>query len=235
MNPYTLIAGYHRKRDDTRYDKFFQTWLNNVCTLTPQPQRIIIIADSGARPPIADCHWDLRVPITVIHLFGDLGSCGDLIHGSKTYHFSGWTGVVLAGAMLAYTNETDMVFFEEDVLAFGNVIGQMDKEIGDGKVIFGSCNFMPCAQSLFLVRHAYLPEFTKLFLSQGQQKLEENLGEHIFCRLEQVFPSVWKRFSFGYDRSRPLKMDDPVWYVQHITPSEMAEFEKRGLITPPAP
>lgn len=230
MNPYTLIAGYHRNRDDTRYDTFFQTWLTNVCRLTPQPQRIIIIADSGARPPLSDCHWDIRVPITVINLFGNLGCCHDLLVGNKPHHFSGWTGVVLAGAMLAYTNETDMVFYEEDVISVGDVIGQMDKEIGEASVIFGNTAGMPCAQSLFRVRHEYLPEFARLFLSQGRQEFPEYLGENIFERLETQHPIAWKRFSFGYDRTRPINYDDKVWYAQHWKPEELAELKKRGMI-----
>jgi len=230
MNPYTLISGYHRKRDDSRYDTFFQTWLNNVCKLNPQPQRIIIIADSGARPPLSDCQWDIRVPITVIHLFGNLGSCGDLIHGNKPHHFAGWTGVVLSGALLAYTNETDFVFMEQDCLCFGDVIGEMDKAIGDGGIVFGNFPSQPCAQSLFLVRHAYIPEFVRLFLSQGHQKEQKNLGEHVFARLESEHPEQWKRFAFGFDRARPFKLDDEVFYIQQMTAAELEELKKKGLI-----
>lgn len=229
MNPYIVCSGYHKNRDDKRYDHFFQTWLNNVCALTPQPQRIIIICDSGAKPPLADCHWDIRVPITVIHLFGDLGSCGALLNGTKDYAFSGWTGVVLAGALLAYTNESDVIFVEEDCLCFGDVVGQMDREIGNAGIIFGNCSFMPCEQSLFLVRHFYIPEFVRLFLGEGPQTNKENLGENIFDRLEKLHPTMWKRFSFGFGRDRPLKMDEPTWYAQKFTASELQQLKIRGM------
>lgn len=235
---YTLISGYNPIAAKKCGDGFFRTWLTRVSRMTPMAEQIILICDSGAFPPWCEairedydelfCQASLRME--TIALQGDLGNHLQVLSGERPYAWSGWTGAVLSGAMLAYTNCTDMVFVEQDCLCFGDVVGQMEKEIGDGGIIYGSYDKMPCAQSLFMVRHNYLPEFVRLFLGEGPQSDPANLGEHIFGRLEQRYPDKWKRFSFGCDRQRPIPFDEPVFYVQQLTSDELAELKNRHLI-----
>ena len=228
---YLLCSGYHRSPPaQAGYDHFFPIWLANVSNLSPQPERIIIICDSGARPPLQDCPPEQACKVTVIPLTGDLGNCHATLNKIKNYDYGGWSGVVLVGALLAYLNETHLVFFEEDVLAYGPVIWKMFEEIEDAGIIFGSTDGQPCAQSLFLLKHDYINTFVRLMLSQGKQDKQEELGEHQFRRLEQQNPDKWKRFSFGFDRSRPINYDDHAWYAQHLTSDEMDELRKRKLI-----
>jgi hypothetical protein len=230
LKNYTCVSGYHRERGFTGIDTFFKIWMENLCKLTPEPEQLIIIADSGARPPMGELFAAPPFDVTIVPIRGDLGNCHALLNGIKPHKFAGWSGVVLAGAMLAYCNETDMVFYEEDVIHKGDVIGKMYEEIGDAGIIFGSTDGMPSAQSLFLIKHDYLPEFVRLFLSQESQQMKENLGENIFARLQQERPSEWKRFSFGYDRTRPFNLDDEVLYLQHITADEMGSLKEKGII-----
>lgn len=227
---YTVISGFHRKDGFTGIDPFFKIWIENVQKMSPPPQQVIIIADNNARPPMDELKSAPPFPVTVIPLRGDLGNCHMTLNRIKTHKYGGWNGVVLSGALLCYANETDMIFVEEDALQFGDTVKKMYEEIGDAGIIFGSCNFMPAAQSLFLLKHSYINEFVRLILGRGAQDKESELGEHQFVDLERQFPALWKRFSFGYDRSRPINYDDAVWYAQHWTPEEMEELRKRNLI-----
>jgi len=227
--PYIIGSGYHWEFSRGA-DTFFQTWIENIAKLNPAPAKVVIKADSGARPPVAGCWIPASLPVEVNYYTGDLGNCHVLLHGIKKHKFSGWTGAVCALAMDAYNDEKDFVFFEQDVLAFGPVIEQMYSEIKDAGIIFGKCDWMPCEQSLFLVRHWYIPEFVRLFLGQGPQNCEANLGEHIFLRLAQQNPATWFMFDMQYGRNRPIDFDRPVFYAQKWTHSELDELRKRGMI-----
>lgn len=227
---YTLISGYHREKHLGGRDTFFPIWMANILKLTPLPQQLIIICDSGSIPPMDDLPSAPPFKVTPLPLTGDLGNCHALLNGIKPHKFSGWTGAVLTGAMASYSNESHMIWYEQDVIHYGDIVGKMFDEIGDGGIIFGSTAGMPSAQSLFLVKHEFLPDFTQLFLSQGSQQMKENLGENIFFNLEQANPAMWKRFSFGYDRTRPVNYDDPVFYMQHISDSELEELRLRKMI-----
>ena len=227
---YVLVSGYHRPPADPNSAGFFNIWLKNSCSVLPVPRCIIVIADSKNHPNVNFDEVLKSIPFVGIGLEGDLGSCHAELTGAKKYQFAGWTGVVLAGALLAYSNESDMIFKEEDCLWFGNCVQKMYEEIGAGGIIFGSNHFMACAQSLFLVRHWYIPEFVRLFLGEGPQTDEANISENIFKRLEEKHPDKWKRFSFGYDRDRPFNPDDPAWYIQQVKTDELVLLKEKGLI-----
>jgi len=226
---YWIGSGYHWEISRGP-DKFFQTWIENISKLKPMPSKVMILADSGARPPVAGCWIPCDMPVEIIHCKGNLGNCHMLLHGIKQHEFSGWTGAVCATAWAAYNDEADFVFFEQDVLAFGDVIQQMYKEIGNAGIIFGKCDWMPCEQSLFLVRHAYIPTFVRLFSGEGPQNCEENLGEHIFLRLAKRHPDKWFQFDIQYGRNRPIDFDAKTYYAQKWTDDELNELRKRGMI-----
>ena len=228
--PYLCGSGYHREKHLGGRDEFFPIWMRNLQKLTPLPQQLIIIADTGARPPMDDLSAAPPFPVTVIPLTGDLGNAHALLHGIKPHKFSGWTGAVCAAAMIAYCDELDFIFVEQDVLSVGDVIGRMYEEIGDAGIIYGKCDWMPAEQSLFLVRHFYIPEFVRLFLSQGRQNVEENLGEHLFLKMTHENPTMWYQFSMQFGRNRPINFDEPVWYAQKFTPEELQELKRRNLI-----
>lgn len=218
MNKFLLGSGYYVKEPTEQTAEWREIWQRNTNrVLPPKTVRITV----GGTVPVA---WHNNV-----YLRGNLGHINDLVvEKTKPHAFCGWSGAMLALAMIAYCDESDFIYKEQDCLAFGPWVEKMYEELGDGNVIFGSCEIQPAAQSLFLVKHAYIPEFVRLYLSEGPDNNEENLPEHKFAKLALVHG--WKRFSFGYDRDRPFNVKDPVFYVQQVTPEELTVLEAAGLL-----
>lgn len=223
---YLLGSGFHSKPGDGRIE-FLPVWRANVDKYAfPPPCGIKVICTGGQSVQIA--------MEEAIILSGDLGHFMDLINKKKDFAFNGWMATVLTLAMIAYCDTADFIYLEQDALAFGPWVQKLyseDEKIG---VLFGrkhlSEPWMPCSQSLFLVRHWYIPEFVRLILGEGPQNIDGNLGEHIFARLEERYPDKWKQFGWGVDRERPIPYDDEVFYCQQIKPEELATLKEKGLL-----
>lgn len=205
---------------------FAHLWYFN--TMAMNPHHVIVVSEGGSHRPQYS-------GVDVLNLTGDLGHCHDLIENRKPHEFSSWSASMCLTALAAYDNETDYIYKEEDALAFGPVVERMYRDMGDGMMVFGrkmkSAPWMPCSQSLFLVRHEFIPKFVSAYLGMGGERSRNNLGEHKFLRIEERFGShVIRRLSFGVDRERPIPWDDPVFYFQQPTQDELAEAKRRGLI-----
>lgn len=224
---YIIGSGNHNTPGDGRLE-FMQIWLENTYRFA-NPNLVIIVGDSGSQFPEADHH-----PFMPIGLNGDCGHFLRLMEGEKKHRFNGWTAAVLAMAALAYANESDLIVKEQDCLAFNSWVDLMYSEIGESGVIFGSCGFMACEQSLFLVRHHYLTEFMRLICGEPAQNCEENLGERMFWRIEQRIPDQWKRFSMGVGRDRPILTGEDAkskpWFAQKLNENELAWIKEANLI-----
>jgi len=208
---------------------FVPIWQENVAKLRPQPSRIVVVSEGGSKRPGSYSNTD------VIRLTGDCGHCEQLVKGERNNEFSGWSASMTALAMLAYADMADFLYFEEDCLAFGDVIGQAYRDMGYGDIVFGrkmtSPPWQPCAQALFLVRHRFLPKFVSMYLGLGGERTRTNLGEAKFCHIERAIgPKRAKRLSFGVDRERPIPWDAPVFYCQQWSPAELDEARSRNLI-----
>lgn len=226
MNNYLIGSGYyHGVGKALEAESFYKIWLKNV--QQTGVKEIVIIANGGCRVPMLR---SAPPGLSVVSLSGNLGHVGQLLSGEKSNEIGGWSGSIMALAMIAYNAEKDLVFVEQDCLMFGPCIPKMYEEIGEAGVIFGSNQFMECAQSLFLVRYRYILDFISHYLTTGAENDHFNLPEHKFSRLQKQYPSEWKRFSFGYDRDKPFNMDDPVFYCQQLTADELLMLKGKGLI-----
>lgn len=170
-----------------------------------------------------------------VRLDQNLGHVGDLLSGAKKNDFCGWSATVLGLAMTAYASGQDLIYVEQDCLAFGPWVEQMYSDMGSGDMVFGramkSSPWMPCAQSLFLIRHSFLPHFVAQYLYMGPDGSLDNLPETKFVKLEaQNSPGRIRRLSFGYDRERPINFDDKVWYAQKFSREELDELRRRKMI-----
>lgn len=167
-----------------------------------------------------------------VRLTGDLGHIGGHLNGSKPHHLTGWSASICALAMLAYMDECDFIFKESDCLAFGPWVQRMYRDCEGAEFVFGpkmtSAPWMSCAQSLFLVKHHFIPAFVSTYLSLPADR--DMLGEDKFCHVERCYPHLTKRLSFGVDRMRPLPFNDEVWYGQQFSPQEIETLKQKGLI-----
>lgn len=224
---YLIGTGYHPHRSS---DWLYAVWLDNTLKYT-DAAAIVVMADSGSNPSVVYP----RERVRWLSLPGDTGHIYDLLARRKPYDWCGWSMVVCATALMAYAAECDYIHKESDCLAFGPWVERMYAEAGDYGVLFGSARAARAVQSLFMVKHWYIPEFVRLYLGAGNDSLWDNRGEEKFFRLEHEHPKWWGRYSFGYDRDRPINMADEVFYAQKLTPEELLAFERKGLVTLPKP
>lgn len=228
---YTLGTGYYKGNNQAETEDFMGLWVKNLIRYTnPLPQQAYFLSVGGSAVPEWIVQDGMPCPAQDIQIPGNLGHVHHLLNDLNPYNHCGWSAAAIILAMMAYNNETDFIFREQDVLAFGPYIERMYQEIGDAGMIFGSYSHMPCAQSLFLVKHHFIPIFVRDYLTQGSDRDRHNLTEHKFRAMEGIHPKAYKRFSFGYDRDRPITYEDAVWYGQKISQEEIDELRKRGML-----
>lgn len=196
-------------------------WEENTLKAVPANRIYVLCINRCSIPPPTPGVNVLRVP-------GDLGHYSHIINGEKLHYWCGWTANMLTGAMIAYSAEMDFVYKEQDCLAFGPWLDRMYEEIGGAQCIFGELPGFPCAQSLFLVRHAFIPEFCSNWFKYGSDKI---LPEWKMHKMQLDHPDLFTRFSFGYDRARPFNLEDEVFYVQHLSLDELEILKNANLIT----
>lgn len=218
---YVICTGFfHKPEHRAAAEAFYRLWYVNTFRHA-KPARVIVLANGGCRIPGAPGHW--------IYCDGNLGHAHQLSSGQKPHAMCGWSAAFVTLAMLAYCDEVDLIFKEQDCLAFGPWVERMYAEIGTRGMIFGSNQFA-CAQSLVLIKHAFIPDFVRLYMDQGSEQSKSNECEMKFARLEAAHPDLFGRFSFGVDRARPIPYDAEVMYCQHLQPQEMEELRRRKLI-----
>lgn len=202
-------------------------WHHNLQRMDVRPASMVSIWEGGLWN-----HWDFRGRTQEVNLTGDLGHIGAHLNNSKPHHLTGWSASMCALAMLAYVDEADFIYKESDCLAFGPWVPKMYEDIGDGEFLFGppmtSAPWMSCAQSLFMVKHHFIPAFVSTYLSLGPDRA--HLGEDKFIHVANCYPNLTRKLSFGVDRMRPIPWDDKVFYFQQPTPEELAECYNRNLL-----
>lgn len=224
---YVIISGYHRTGKDS--DSFAALWWSNLKRYAnPAPKHTYIIETNGGPFPIRS------MDITTIPTFHNLGHVGMLLSGEKKYELCGWSASTIAGLMIAYNTGADAIYLESDALAFGPWVKRVYSDIGDAGFVFGrqmkSAPWMCGAQSLFMVKHAYIPKFCSEYLRMGSEMDVANLPENKHCRMEGIDGANVRRLSFGFDRERPIQYEDEVFYAQKLSQEELHELNKRGLL-----
>ena len=225
MNKYIAGSGY---MGAPWRDEFSKTWIKNLDSNPDfNPEKIVILCSGGARPPF---HCSITDFIVVN---GDLGHIWDVQQDKKTNMIEGWPASMMTAAMVAYNAECDFVYIEQDCLPFGPFISRMYEELGDGGLIVGNLSTQPCSQSLFLLKHCFIPDLIHFYLCKKIANRKEQ-GEHIFKMLEDEYKGRVRRYSFGYDRDRPPEgfesMRDKVWHIQQITLDEQKQLRELGFI-----
>lgn len=226
---YLIGTGWYRDTDEAR--EWRKVWDMNLLRYARCVPRAVTVAVGDAKPYAFDHPCPLG---QIIYLPHNLGHVGDLLHGRANHYICGWSATVIALAGLAYAGGTDLIYLEEDALAFGPWINRLYSDLGDGQFIFGakmtSPPWMQCSQSVFLIRHAFIPTFIREYLSLGHDGDPDNLPEHKFATIEARYRNECRRATWMRDRERPLDYDMPVWSAQKFTAEELAELRGRGLL-----
>lgn len=222
---YVVGTGYYNKTKDGLNDpakrSFFDVWYENTMKFS-KPHEIIVLAVNGARIKGAPGEW--------LTLTGNLGHTHDLTNYLKPYEMCGWSAAFVTLAMVAYANECDLIFKEQDALAFGPWVERIYQESKGRGMMFGGSKGFACAQSIALVKHDFIPEFVRLYLLEGSEQDKANECELKFSRMAEKYPQKIGRFSFGCDRDRPIPYDADVFYAQQFSEAELAELRQRKLI-----
>jgi hypothetical protein len=226
MSGYIIGSGYFQRNPGDDAEAFYKIWWKNKVKYA-QPKRIVVIAAGGhhvSPKTMREC------PADWIHLEGDLGHIHHLTGNLKPFEFSGFTMTLLSLCLLAYQDECDLLWAEQDMLAFGPFVETMYREMGDAQMTFGTGKLMPVFQSLMLIKHWFLPHFVYRYLGCGSERDKANEGEQKHKRLFDLEPHYFKPFSFPFDRDRPLDITLPVWYAQQLTGEELTQLGEAGLL-----
>ena len=169
---YMIGTGYHpNAKTPSAAHAFAEVWRDCVVrNATEGLEKITILgcADDGANRTRS------MVGLDYINATGDLGHIHDKAQGKNNHYITGWAGAMLALAMLAYNDLCDFIYQEQDCLAFGDYVGELYKDLGEGMACFGrGLRTMPrmrATQSLFIVRHCHIPLFVRDYLDLGEDK-----------------------------------------------------------------
>jgi hypothetical protein len=220
--------------------RFMPVWAASIArqAATQKPKKVIItgVGDSckpAVHQPLHDICEVLWVPSEE-----NLGHVENLLgkrEPKSDHQYCGWSTDILTLALLAYRENADLVFCEQDCLLFGDCIGRMYRDIGNRGMVFGSFiengrHRMECAQSLFLVRHWCLPRFVHDYISLGDDRDVSRLPENKFAKMEKTWPNLYGRHSIPGDRARPIRLDVLPCSYQQITPEELEWLKQKGAV-----
>lgn len=219
---YLVVSGYFNK-PESGMDWFYPIWWRNTIEADVKPQKVCIISMGGHTIKDAPGDW--------INLVGD--TVDSNTHGVYPPKFPANQIVVCTGALLAWLNQCDLVYKEQDLLAFGPYIKQMYDEIGDRKMIYGRLKMPWAANSLCLFKWDWCLEFVRWFLgTETQTSATPHVSaEDKFFKFVQTNPELAGFYSFGYDRDRPFNITDKVWTAQKFTAKELILLREHGLIS----
>jgi hypothetical protein len=232
---YLLGSGFYGGQKEREFAEIWGKCLRRYLSQKPEIIVILTVGDSDVSRPAWNrfsSEWNMFPQW--VRLSGNNGHVGQLMGGEKTGPLCGWSAALLWLCMTAYANESDLLFYEQDVLAFGDWFGQLQKDLGDGKFIWGkkmvSEPFMHGANSIVYIRHDFLLTFVKEYIECGNESDPDRVPETKFRMIEMKYPQASRRLSFPCDRERPIPWEAPVWYAQKITDEEMDEIYRRGLL-----
>jgi hypothetical protein len=217
---YVIVTGYYDNGDGTAAD-FFRTWYDNTMRFA-KPSRVFVINAASKPVDYGDCQW-INFSENLFH---------HVLNSPPGQQLAGFSASVLIGCMLAYHEKADMLFKEQDCLAFGSYVDKLYEELGDkgmvaGPMLTSGQGVNMIAVSLMLVRHEYLLEFVARYLSLWPSD-REFLPEHKLMEIAKTGRIVESKM--GYDRNRPIDYDAAAFHLQKITGEEMEKLRGKGLV-----
>ncbi len=226
---YIIVTGYYGNKE-----ALFDIWWKNTLYHTRyNPPKDIYVINSGGTISNKRGKW--------VDIDYNIGHVCDTMKGGFNEHkhgLCGWTMSTLHAALLAYSCDCDLIYKEQDCLAFGNWVEKIYETTPEGcKIVTGIMDIpFKIEQSLFLIKKEFLIEFVREYLSlivPDWEMVPEHKWDKLFV---EKFSGRCGFLPFGYGRKRPVNYDDKIFYVQHgpvqreIQQHEWDELTKRKLI-----
>lgn len=223
---YLIGTGFWTTEEDGEKNMEFLDvwWLNTREKLSNNLYVVVNCSDVDLR--------QINIDEISIHNLGHIGRPPVIV--PDDYELDGWAMSVLMSALAAYAAKADFIYKEQDCLAFGDWVGELYRELDakNAQMLVGKINshIGLRGQSLFIVKHGYIPRFIKEFISVSIGHCSKKLlGEQKFDRMMQYLPWM-QEMDIGYDRMRPASWDEPIYYVQQLTDDELKQLKEKGLI-----
>ncbi len=199
-----------------KLDFFRRFWLPNTLRVS---DNIVVVDNSDVG--FNQWHHPGR-EIRVLHNLGHM--CDPKPKGSRLL---GWSFSWILPALVAYCEQCDFVYKEQDCLAFNNRLPAIQK----GRAAFGNHPKLECEQSLFWIQHDFILDFVQVYMAIPEPE-ETCIAEKKFTLVEKMLPGAVARFSIGPGRDRPLpdfRTKDP-WYAQKFEAWDLQRLLNDGLI-----
>lgn len=199
-----------------------ELWEENVMRFAPQCERIVLAVDN-ADPGLKHTQ--------VIRLPGNLGNYMQIVERQKPHLHQGCTMQFATLAMLAYVNECDFIYQEQDCLAFGDYVQALYNAAGDAGMCVGRMHATEwAAVALMLVRHRFIPEFVRWWMASGPELDRCQLSELKMRRMMDgnTDEIVWHEL--GPERRRPFDVTKLPFYIQQVSHDDIEKLRQASLV-----
>lgn len=220
MNTPLIVSGFYSdERSYARKREFLDIWLANT------PGEIVIV-DNSVRPLV------LTEPrVRIIRINNNIGFYQQF-KGCYRPYLLGHTVSWMSGVLVAYSENRDMIYKEQDCLWFGEALNNLVQRAAELDLIaqFGYAKSSPSRveSCLFWIRCDFLIEFMTKYceISEGDGLVT---CEEKFNRISRYDPRI-TAIIFGVGRDRPLPKGEKTWFAQKFSVGELKELKETGLI-----
>ncbi len=207
---YIIGTGYYESSE--RDVNFYQNiWLPNTLKYS-QPEKIVVVNSGSPNRKISDKEVWIDSTINLGHVNDNQGFNQDIL-------FTGWTAGFIQAAMYAYTNKCDFIYKEQDWLAFGNWVRELqetaktkNKLMLTGE-LWGYNHGLVIELSLIYLKYEFIIPFLIELLSikETDRRL---YPETKFVFIRDKLPNLIGTLDFGYAGNRPFNENDETFYIQ---------------------
>ena len=132
--------------------------------------------------------------------------------------------------MVGYCDESDFIYKEQDVFAFGDWVDELYKAAGDSGVALGPNDPPPSGVGLMLVRHSAIPKVVGNYLRSKPETDDQSLMEHHFHDMAKDDPDTFRYHSMGYDKRRPVNLTDKAFFIHQHSKAELQALKDSKIL-----
>lgn len=194
--------------------EFFLEWVLRI-RRELSPAKVLVVDSASPIQPVVD------VGCEVLHLTENfLHACHCLTK------YCGWTRAFLAGAFYALMNDMDYVFLEQDVFFRGDIVQEAyhHLRVTGAEYTHGTWSHAYGVEQSFvlMLKDAILPFINNyMAIPESDRQMVPEVKFGVAAEMMRFSP-----LPFGYGRERPINYDDPVFYVQQMSPEELERMRQ---------